>query len=236
MNDEPKAPRGDRPGPVRVPWTPLDAVVGVPVAAALLIMLLVPVAGATGQDGLDWKLGAIATQDLALVSVGLGIAALRGAPALLAALGFRRPARGWAGKVALTYLVYLAFTFTLISLLGDPEQTDIADKLGFHESTLAAIGVGLAIVVFAPVTEEIFFRGFFFAGLRSRLPFIAAALISAVLFGAVHGADVNAVAALQLSGFGFALAWLYEETGSIWPSISLHMLNNGLAFTLLVTS
>lgn len=239
MSHESQAPPGDGPTPPAAAgtrWSPLDVLVGIPVAATLLLLLQVMVAAATGTDGLDWQLGALAAQDIALVAVAIGFAALRGATDIPRALGFRRPARGWAGKVALTYLGYLAFTFTLISLLGDPEQTDIADRLGFNEGTLAAIAAGLAIVVLAPLTEETFFRGFFFAGLRSRLPFLAAALISAVLFGAVHGADVNAIAALQLTGFGFALAWLYEETGSLWPSISLHVLNNALAFTLLVTS
>jgi membrane protease YdiL (CAAX protease family) len=238
VSTQSQAPPGSLPpaGPPRAPWTPLDVLIGLPVAATVLLMLQIPVAAATGADGLDWKLGALVSQDIALVGVAFGFASMRGAQDIPAALGFRRPTPRWAGKVALTYLIYLAFTFTLIRLAGEPEQTDIADKLGFHEGTLAAIAVGLAIVVLAPLTEETFFRGFFFGGLRSRLPFPAAALISAALFGAVHGADVNLIAAVQLAGFGLGLAWLYEETGSIWPSISLHMLNNAVAFTLLVTS
>ena len=59
----------------------------------------------------------------------------------------------------------------IVLVLGDPEQSDVADQLGFDSSTIAAIVAGLLIVVVAPFCEEIFFRGFFFAGLRSRLPF-----------------------------------------------------------------
>jgi membrane protease YdiL (CAAX protease family) len=31
------------------------------------------------------------------------------------------------------------------------------------------------------------------------------------------------------------LAWLYERTNSIWPTIAVHMLNNALAFALLTS-
>ena len=40
---------------------------------------------------------------------------------------------------------------------------------------------------------------------------------------------------LQLSIFGLALAWLYERTGSIWPTIAVHALNNAIAFALLTS-
>ena len=38
---------------------------------------------------------------------------------------------------------------------------------------------------------------------------------------------------LQLSVFGVILAWLYERTGSIRPTIAVHMLNNAIAFAVL---
>jgi membrane protease YdiL (CAAX protease family) len=217
-------------------WSPLDALVGVPIAATLTVLLVSLVIGIAGDDGLDFTLGSQAALEISLVTIGVGAATLRGAPDPLAALGFRRPPPRWIRKVGLTFLAYLGFTLVVVQVIGEPEQRDIADTLGFHEGVFGAIATGALIVVIAPICEEMFFRGFFFAGLRSRLPFVVAALISAVLFGAVHTADVNAVAALQLTAFGAALAWLYEETGSLWASISLHMVNNAIAFTILVTN
>ena len=40
---------------------------------------------------------------------------------------------------------------------------------------------------------------------------------------------------VQLTVLGIALAWVYERTGSIWPSIGIHALNNALAFALLAS-
>jgi membrane protease YdiL (CAAX protease family) len=39
----------------------------------------------------------------------------------------------------------------------------------------------------------------------------------------------------QLAFFGAALAWLYQRTGSLWPPIIVHAVNNSLAFTIQLT-
>ena len=88
----------------------------------------------------------------------------------------------------------------------------------------------------APVAEEIFFRGFFFAGLRRSLPFWAAALISGAVFGVIHLSTGDFGVAGQLAIFGIVLAWLYEEHDSLVPAIALHVLNNAIAFTFLVSA
>jgi membrane protease YdiL (CAAX protease family) len=86
------------------------------------------------------------------------------------------------------------------------------------------------------VTEEIFFRGFVFGGLRQRLPFIGAALISAAIFGAFHYTGERSLTVLpQLAALGVVLAWVYERTGSIYPTIAIHIANNAIAFALLTS-
>jgi len=83
-------------------------------------------------------------------------------------------------------------------------------------------------VIAAPVSEEVCFRGMLFGGLRTRMPRIAAALLSGLIFGALHAlTGISAVPPLIF--FGFVLALLYEKTGSIVPGILLHMLNNSIA-------
>jgi membrane protease YdiL (CAAX protease family) len=67
-----------------------------------------------------------------------------------------------------------------------------------------------------------------FGGLRTRLPRIAAALISGLVFGLLH-ALTGLSAVPPLIAFGFVLALLYEKTGSIVPGILLHLLNNSVA-------
>jgi membrane protease YdiL (CAAX protease family) len=76
------------------------------------------------------------------------------------------------------------------------------------------------ILGIVPFCEELFFRGFLYGGLRRRLPFPVAAVISAVVFGAVHLNEAN----------------VYERTGSLWSTIAIHVTNNAIVFTYLVTT
>ncbi len=57
--------------------------------------------------------------------------------------------------------------------------------------------------------------------------FVIAALISAAIFGILHG-QVNLF--IDTFVLGLALAWLVNKTDSLWPAIGLHMLKNGIAF------
>ena len=117
---------------------------------------------------------------------------------------------------------YLLFAAAYVALVGEPHQKDIAEKFGAVPVQI------LLIVIAAPIGEEVCFRGFLFGGLRERLPRIAAALISAAIFGALH-ATTGISAVPPLIFFGLVLALLYERTGSIVPGILLHMLNNSVA-------
>jgi membrane protease YdiL (CAAX protease family) len=89
------------------------------------------------------------------------------------------------------------------------------------------------VTAIAPVAEELFFRGYFFAALaRWHGPGLAAVL-TGVVFGAVHGLGQTPVAFLvPLAFLGFVLCLLYQRTGSVLPCIVLHIINNALAFGL----
>lgn len=161
---------------------------------------------------------------LGFLLVPIAIAAGRGATPreALAQLGARR-FRPAAIKWMLAAIgAYLAFAIAYTALLGEPHQKDIAEGFG-------AVPVQvLLIVIAAPISEEVCFRGFLFGGLRERLPRLGAALICGLIFGGLH-ATTGVSAVPPLIFFGFILALLYEKTGSIWPGILLHALNNSVA-------
>jgi membrane protease YdiL (CAAX protease family) len=220
----------------RVPWGPADALLGILVVIGMLFaggLIVFPI---TGSDGLDATLAGQALLEVALVATAYFFAVRRGATRPFNALGLRRPQPGWVKVAALGYAAYFGSVLVIIAIVGSPEQNDVANQLGFDENTFAAVTAALLIVVVAPICEEIYFRGFFFAGMRSRLPFLPAALISAVLFGAVHLSDANLIAGLQLGILGLVLATVYERTDSLWSNIAVHMFNNAIAFTLLVST
>jgi uncharacterized protein len=79
-------------------------------------------------------------------------------------------------------------------------------------------------VIFAPLFEELAFRGLLFAILRRKFRFLPAALISAGIFGIAHGYGL--VGLLSVCWSGVIWAWLYEKTGSLLPGILAHAINN----------
>ena len=82
----------------------------------------------------------------------------------------------------------------------------------------------LEYVVFAPIFEEIAFRGLLYAILRRRLSFAPAAILSASVFALAHGYGVIGFVSVLWSGFLWA--WMYEKTGSLIPGIIAHAMNN----------
>lgn len=225
----------ERQAPTRFPyanWGAAAAVLGVPLAIGtglvLGVMLAIPALIAEDPGG-ETSSAATALAQLgaaiAFLMVPMLIVARRGAKSIgeaLSRLGVRRFRPSAVLWMVAAIFAYLAFAALYVAIVGEPEQEDIAEGFG-------AIPVQILLIVFAAaISEEVCFRGFLFGGLRERFPRVAAALLSAVIFGALHAlTGISAVP--PLIAFGFVLALLYEKTGSIVPGIILHMLNNSVA-------
>jgi membrane protease YdiL (CAAX protease family) len=209
-------------------WGPAAAVLGVLLALGTGIVLGIPAAAIGHRSNGDLttfgNVGVQLATALGFLMVPMVIAARHGASfrQALARLGVRRfrpSALKWMAAAAGAYLL-AAFVYVVV--IGQPHQKDIAENFGTVPVQV------LVIVVAAPVSEEVCFRGMLFGGLRERLPRLAAALISAIVFGGLHAlTGISAVPPLII--FGFVLALLYEKTGSIVPGLLLHMLNNSVA-------
>lgn len=79
--------------------------------------------------------------------------------------------------------------------------------------------------VFAPIAEEVLFRGIIYAGVK-QLGFPRLALWgSAVFFGLIHA---NAPIFLPLVVFGLVLAWLYDKADNLLASITAHSAFNSI--------
>ncbi|MBV9229652.1 MAG: CPBP family intramembrane metalloprotease [Chloroflexi bacterium] len=77
----------------------------------------------------------------------------------------------------------------------------------------------------APFCEEILFRGVLFRWLTTKLPPMAAVLISAFVFAVFHFSIIALASTFVL---GVVNALLVRRSGSVWPGILLHALNNAL--------
>jgi uncharacterized protein len=96
---------------------------------------------------------------------------------------------------------------------------------------VALSGQGLAscflLVVVAPVTEELFFRGFVMTGFLKRYRPWTAIVLSSLLFSVFHLIPYQYFGAFVL---GLVMAWLRWRTGSLWPCLLLHAAANGTVF------
>jgi len=142
------------------------------------------------------------------------------------------PAVGWAATGLLSFFIVSGVYGVLVQ--PDTEQTTVQD-LGGDQGAIGLVVAGLMVIAVAPVVEEVFFRGFFYRALRTRLGVLVAASIDGLVFGIIHfqfdGADgLLILPPLALLGFVYCL--VYEKTGSLFPVIGLHAFNNSLAYAI----
>lgn len=241
--------------PVRVPWGPVAAILvsigvyfggfGGSILGTLLVTAYAVLQGLSANQITDWITNSALIQFFLIlsfqtVSLLLLYAFLRSRKAGFRELGFRRPKVGDVGYALVgfgLYLpVYIAVVVGLTRLIPglDVEQEQ---QIGFENVAgapeLALVFVSL--VILPPLVEEILARGFLYSGLRAQLPKIHAALITSLLFAAAHlqfgsGAPLLWVAAIDTFILSMVLVYLRELTGSLWASIGLHALKNGIAF------
>lgn len=88
----------------------------------------------------------------------------------------------------------------------------------------SALWVQILVTVFlGPVTEELLFRGIVYRRIERSYGFRAGAIVSALLFGALHGNISQFIYAFLL---GMLFAYGYFKSGHLWVCILMHLLAN----------
>jgi uncharacterized protein len=230
--EHPELPEGVQPR-----WPAWYAGVGFIVALIATLIVVGIVAAATGatsdEDNSTFTVVATFLQGLIFIGTAVLFASFVRRPRP-EHFGLRPtrfwPAVGWASLAIVSF--YIAAAVYTAILQPDAEQT-VAQDLGADQGTFGLIAAGFMVVCVAPVAEEFFFRGFFYRALRSRYSVIVAALIDGLLFGVIHfdfsGADALLILP-PLAALGFVFCLVLEKTGSLYPVIALHALNNAIAF------
>jgi hypothetical protein len=215
------------------PWLSIAAFAsgfGVTIVFGLVVVVVAGAFGAsTKHPPAGVNIGLTVAQNMALVGAAYGFAAFTGRPAA-ADFGLRRTAI--LRSIGLMVAVWITFT-GLSAVWGaalDLKQTqDLPSELGADGPLVNVLAVVVLITVIAPLGEELFFRGFFFGALRNwRGPGVAAVLAGSV-FGMIHAGSSPVGYLVPLAIFGIGLCLLYEWTGSLYPTIALHALNNSFA-------
>jgi CAAX protease family protein len=147
--------------------------------------------------------------------------------------GLRRPGVGWWSATGMIFLLLVAFVVLSVvwSEAVNPEKEKLLETLGSNEGSGLLLGSAALTCVVAPMCEEFLFRGYIFTALRNWRGTLPAAVITGLVFGGVHVGSAPVLDLAPLAGLGFGLCLLYRYTGSLYPSIVAHSLNNSLAFS-----
>jgi membrane protease YdiL (CAAX protease family) len=94
------------------------------------------------------------------------------------------------------------------------------------------IVVGFLAVTVAPLCEEVFFRGFLYDALRSRMPVVLAAILQSALFAALH--TFGALHNVAVFFLGLILTAVYQWRKTLLAPIFVHAGNNLIAMLGLV--
>lgn len=112
----------------------------------------------------------------------------------------------------------------IVNAIPIPEfMEQIFIEFGKRKGIFSAI----AIVLAAPILEELVFRGIILDGLLKKYSPLKSILVSSMLFGLVHLNPWQFIAAFVI---GILLAWTYYKTRKLTLCILIHFVNNLFAF------
>ena len=139
---------------------------------------------------------------------------------LLYGIGFVVPALG----------LHLVSQQLIIALGGEPTSQEAVEMVARASAPPELALQALSVVVFAPVCEELLFRGVLYPSLRDLGHRRMAIAASSLLFAAIHG---SLALMLPLTVLAVVLIWLYEKTGSIVAPILMHAAFNAINFAMI---
>lgn len=123
--------------------------------------------------------------------------------------------------------IFLLLMVLLDMLLGmtDPTWVSGIDIDSVDLTPSAFMFSAIASIIFAPILEELIFRGVLFNRLKIRVGIVPAMILSSFLFAIGH--DFGGMTSAFL--FGICMCILYLKTDNIFITMSVHFLNNLLA-------
>jgi uncharacterized protein len=222
-------------------WTAPAAVVA-GLALGVLASIFVALVGHAAGSSLSHPTPAVSIIsdvlfDLSFVAAALYFAGLRGRPRV-ADFGFRAvPPRVGITAFLVAGIGYYVATAVYATIVGLHGSDKLPTELGVSKSTAALAATAAFVCVIAPIAEEFFFRGFIFGALRRWRIVIAgrnlgtwvAAVLTGILFGLAHTGSASSQYLIPLGFLGFVLCLVRWRTGSLYPCMALHSVNNSLA-------
>jgi membrane protease YdiL (CAAX protease family) len=228
-----------------VQWTIRDVIFGMLWFFGLFLLaplpIAVPVAFAAGEDSETFYAVSLilgACTELALIGVAAWYT-WRKYGGSWERLGFRKvrwSVLGWAAVAIIGAFAISAAYGGLIELFDlDWLRSERDDQIPQEvlDSAFLLTLAGIVVIGFAPLCEEIFFRGFIFPGIARWWGVPAGIVLSAALFSVAHIGPNMHKTLIPILGIGLMLAFAYWRSGSILSSIAAHLAFNIISFSVL---
>lgn len=138
---------------------------------------------------------------------------------------------GWLTVAAITQLVLAVATFVMHTQLAKwrlvPPVPDTPDYIPpeYYTHPLGPAAIFLAVALMAPLIEEFGFRGKMQYRLEAAFGVVPAIVTTAIVFSVLHGVVIG----VHHLPFALLVGWLAWRTGSIWPGVYMHVVNNAFA-------
>ena len=145
--------------------------------------------------------------------------------------GFLAAVIGLAAGAAVTQLV-----LTIANQVND-QPVETPKQLPDIQPGLEVFLAGIAVVIVAPIAEELFFRGFIYQAMRRwRRPWpgvTQAIVFSAIVFAIAH---VSPIIMPSIFVLGVILAYVFEKRASVVATMASHIAYNLIGFIIIVAS
>jgi hypothetical protein len=188
----------------------------------------------TDHLGLMISVAGIASSIVGTAAI-LAVIKVRKGASIVEYLGLKRV--GWRTLLLLLLLtgVYVVLVAGIAYVTRIPD-TDTGLLVDAYETSVWPALFWISVVVFAPVFEEPFVRGFLFEGFRnSRMGLAGAVILTSLVWTALHvGYGLYSLGAIFI--FGIILGLVRYKTGSLWSTVLMHAFYNAIGMTVIALS
>ncbi|MBR0165114.1 MAG: CPBP family intramembrane metalloprotease [Lachnospiraceae bacterium] len=150
-----------------------------------------------------------------------------------AVYALRAPHRGrmFAGGVLLGIGAFALAQFMgyWLSRLLPSSMEAVGDQFDQILSGVPFIQVFLAVAVIPAICEELVFRGYFYTAFAGKMKALSAVLLTTFLFALFHWSMIRF---LPVFFIGLLCTWARHQSGSIFPAMLIHFINNGTVLVL----
>ena len=139
------------------------------------------------------------------------------------------------GMIVCIFMSAALFSMSLNQIIDALQLKNYSEEYTRVSNALFSPGViqtTICVGFLAPVFEEVLYRGILFGALRKRFSYVASAMISSVIFGALH---MNLIQFIYAASMGYIFAHLYDLTRKILVPVLAHIFANCISILMTYT-